>query len=384
MDGLAEIHDLVLALATELPKDKKPRRRRQGGEESHSMVHEDLPGMFIPSGDVGDYIEHARAGREGGMALSLESLAFVRDDTGGGAYSEAAAEIDEIDTIVEMAAALGAEIYRSSEASEISVRITNRLTDISERQSSRSARTGYSSPVPNQGWNMSSEAKTEPKSPAKAPLLLPPHQPGWVRPSDEVLKRVLAAINSCRRFPEHPQQRAGDHEVNLNCGTLDVLDHASDGAPWHIADYLWLSNSVGSRDGVLLSDLGITHVVRLSEESDEEQTQSLRRSGVELVHFRAADADAAPVLLNFLVESRQVYRSAAARRGGVCVHCHAGLNRSVAICVALLMVEHGVKLLPAIVHCHKQRKNHVLVNTSFRRQLVDLAMGLKLLFPLEL
>ena len=58
--------------------------------------------------------------------------------------------------------------------------------------------------------------------------------------------------------------------------------------------------------------------------------------------------------------------------GCVLVHCHEGRNRSAALCIAYLMVEHRMSLWDAVEHVWTRRPN-VLSNISFLDQLIDLA-----------
>eukprot|EP01062_Namystynia_karyoxenos_P027027 TRINITY_DN20838_c0_g1_i1.p1 TRINITY_DN20838_c0_g1~~TRINITY_DN20838_c0_g1_i1.p1 ORF type:complete len:597 (+),score=95.31 TRINITY_DN20838_c0_g1_i1:94-1791(+) len=208
----------------------------------------------------------------------------------------------------------------------------------------------------------------------------------WVI-SDVQLLAALGSVGVGSRVRATPwctsATQRGDMAVDGGCGALDVLDGAGQDAPWELAHGLWLCNAAGARCGARLAERGITHVVRLSEEDDQVQIRSLKEHGVRLVSVKTPDSSENPILQRHLIEARHTWAAALQVRGGLVVHCHAGLNRSVAICCGLLMTGLGWKLLPTISHVATQRRNHVLINTSFRRQLVDLAAALNLLLPLQ-
>ena len=53
------------------------------------------------------------------------------------------------------------------------------------------------------------------------------------------------------------------------------------------------------------------------------------------------------------------------------MHCHEGKNRSAALCVAYLMVEHRMRLVEAVEHVWRRRPI-VLSNESFVKQVRSL------------
>jgi hypothetical protein len=87
------------------------------------------------------------------------------------------------------------------------------------------------------------------------------------------------------------------------------------------------------------------------------------------------DEEGYPLLERHLEASNAFIREkllAAAPDGCVLVHCHEGKNRSCALCVAFLMVQHRMRLTEAIQHVWSKRPM-VLSNESFLQQLIDLA-----------
>jgi protein-tyrosine phosphatase len=68
--------------------------------------------------------------------------------------------------------------------------------------------------------------------------------------------------------------------------------------------------------------------------------------------------------------------SVAARRGSVLIHCAFGMNRSASICVAWLMVRNRFTLAQAFQLVFRSRRKPIVMNFSFRKQLVALAQEL--------
>eukprot|EP01062_Namystynia_karyoxenos_P059897 TRINITY_DN51318_c0_g1_i1.p1 TRINITY_DN51318_c0_g1~~TRINITY_DN51318_c0_g1_i1.p1 ORF type:complete len:344 (+),score=64.39 TRINITY_DN51318_c0_g1_i1:138-1169(+) len=167
--------------------------------------------------------------------------------------------------------------------------------------------------------------------------------------------------------------------IDACCGRLLVIDTAADEAPWHIYEGLWLSNWSGILAGETLVERGITHVVRLSEEQDCRVEVLLQRLGVGHTWFPMPDRPGAPILHQFLLEGRALYRKVLSEGGMLCIHCHAGLNRSAALCVAIMVIEHGMDIRQALSLCSAKRGNQILCNRSFRRQLAELCVALDLM-----
>eukprot|EP00756_Hemistasia_phaeocysticola_P029536 Hpha_TRINITY_DN16237_c1_g7::TRINITY_DN16237_c1_g7_i1::g.16504::m.16504 len=174
----------------------------------------------------------------------------------------------------------------------------------------------------------------------------------------------------------------GDRSVDQNCGILNVMDTAAGIPPWDLGHGLFLSNAAGALEMERLLKLGVTHVLRLSEETDVRQEKACAASGIELTHILAEDSPHYNLLPRHLIEARNAWKQAKLQGGGFVVHCHAGLNRSVCVCVALMITCLGMKLTEAMETVTRARENQVLLNRGFRRQLVDLAAACGLLLPL--
>jgi len=146
--------------------------------------------------------------------------------------------------------------------------------------------------------------------------------------------------------------------------------------PWELTPSLMLGSEGGSKDAVLLTQLGVTHVARLSLDRLEVQERNLAEVGIRFMHAKVPDRRHCPVFREHLLPVLNFYRDAKARGGCTLVHCHAGLNRSVAFCVALLMIEEGMTLEDAVCMCAEVREVKVLNNETHRQELIDLARGL--------
>jgi len=82
------------------------------------------------------------------------------------------------------------------------------------------------------------------------------------------------------------------------------------------------------------------------------------------------DDDQQPIL----VEGRRAadfIHAALGSRGGVLVHCMAGVSRSVSMVLCFLMLKRDVRLVDALAHV-KQRRPIACPNDGFARQLAEL------------
>eukprot|EP00756_Hemistasia_phaeocysticola_P045683 Hpha_TRINITY_DN19430_c0_g1::TRINITY_DN19430_c0_g1_i1::g.45717::m.45717/K04459/DUSP, MKP; dual specificity MAP kinase phosphatase len=209
----------------------------------------------------------------------------------------------------------------------------------------------------------------------EAPILTPRDRIDGVACSRDALSDILNAPTfGAKRF--NMQMAMMFHR----CRKSNAPRVSNNDGPWELIPSLLLGSQPRSqdRDAEKLAKLGVTHVVRVSEEVLEGQEISLAEHGIDFVHVNAADEYGSLILPNSLLSVLDYYREAVKCGGRVLIHCHAGLNRSVTLCVALLMVEHGMELGEAVTLCSKVRRDTVLMNESFRQELMDLAEGIAL------
>jgi protein-tyrosine phosphatase len=87
----------------------------------------------------------------------------------------------------------------------------------------------------------------------------------------------------------------------------------------------------------------------------------------------AEDRDGYPMLQRHWVEASGFVKAARAMPDGkVLIHCFAGVNRSGLLATAALMVHEQICVLDALRHV-RQRRGDVLLNSTFRESLVQLA-----------
>eukprot|EP00756_Hemistasia_phaeocysticola_P002615 Hpha_TRINITY_DN11781_c0_g1::TRINITY_DN11781_c0_g1_i1::g.31840::m.31840 len=153
--------------------------------------------------------------------------------------------------------------------------------------------------------------------------------------------------------------------------------------PWKVSESgIYLSNMAGTTDVRRIVSLGIHTVIDMTGEIDtfaEARAKSLRNRGVTVVTFMAEDRAGYRILRNHLLAALSIRLQDMELGGATMVNCAAGLNRSVAVAVALIMVTEGLPLFETIRNLAVARGRRVLSNDSFRRQLVDLARMLGLI-----
>lgn len=108
-----------------------------------------------------------------------------------------------------------------------------------------------------------------------------------------------------------------------------------------ITPSLYISGGAAASNKRLLSDSGITSVVKVSLEA-----ASASAEDVQCVRVPVADTPAAP-LCDFFDPIADHIRDVEARQGRTLLHCAAGVSRSAALCLAYLMKYHAMSLRDA-------------------------------------
>ena len=127
------------------------------------------------------------------------------------------------------------------------------------------------------------------------------------------------------------------------------------------------------------------HVIRTLEEkkagmvvnccAQELPSTSDVRNRFEVVEIAARDEPDYFILLHHLDAFLAAVDRAVAAGVAVFVHCVAGVNRSVALCAAYLILREGLDPIQAVRLFRKENKLVVLDNAGFRQQLVELYLG---------
>ena len=146
---------------------------------------------------------------------------------------------------------------------------------------------------------------------------------------------------------------------------------AKDEAPARIAPDLLLGAAAHAADVAQLQALGVTAVLNLAPQSCDDPVGSYAAREIGYTALEADDFSDYPLLELHLEQARELYAEVAAAGGTLLVHCFAGVNRSAAIAVALLMLTRRTPLVPTLTSVAALRP-FVLTNRSFRRQLAEL------------
>ena len=155
----------------------------------------------------------------------------------------------------------------------------------------------------------------------------------------------------------------------------DILFHYSvnyPGSPTQLLDHVYIGGYHDAENVHYLKTLGITHVLNCAAYRKTHVNPYPRDSGiVEYEQFEADDDENYNILQHF-PRARAFIDRAKYAGGKVLVHCAMGINRSGAISIAYVMVDQNLDLLDAIRRV-KMKRNAVLCNRGFQRQLVRFA-----------
>ena len=173
-------------------------------------------------------------------------------------------------------------------------------------------------------------------------------------------KKYVEVITSLVRQPPYPNIPPK--------GATKVLPH------------LYLGNYEDAVDVPTLIAYNITHVVNTVEERHSCSTGQpfYEEAGIKYMGFSSDDVADYPILSRHF---QCVYEFIEAARGcgGVCLlHCHAGVNRSGALCVAYVMLHLGVGPVTA-VRLVLAARGSLLSNDSFIERIVEFAVDKGLL-----
>ena len=150
--------------------------------------------------------------------------------------------------------------------------------------------------------------------------------------------------------------------------------------PVQILPHLYLGSQVHAESLKTLRRLNITHVLNCAGFKGPRQfpdANPYEGFAIGYLEFKADDDDAYDITQHFNTAFgflNNVFRDS----GRALVHCAMGINRSVAICIAYLMVYLNMPLLKATEYV-KERRRLCLSNEGFRAQLVQFAKGRNLL-----
>jgi dual specificity MAP kinase phosphatase len=139
--------------------------------------------------------------------------------------------------------------------------------------------------------------------------------------------------------------------------------------PWELLPDLWIGGSHAATQAPL-ERLGISAILNVSDVDLQSQAR-----GLQYLHLRVLDHTNSDIVSIFW-RAKPFLDSVAARRGSVLVHCAFGMNRSASICVAWLMVRNRLTLAQAFQLVYRNRRKPIVMNFSFRKQLVALAQEL--------
>ena len=152
-----------------------------------------------------------------------------------------------------------------------------------------------------------------------------------------------------------------------------------------LSECLFIGNQKNAEDFEELMAHGVTHVINCAlskrRSSCSESPYPLETGIIGFKVIPAEDKEEYEIAkhfddtFNYLERVRQI-------KGTALVHCNMGVNRSGAIAAAYLMVSEHRHLLEVIAYL-KEKRNIILTNKGFRRQLIRYARSKQLLDPIS-
>lgn len=152
--------------------------------------------------------------------------------------------------------------------------------------------------------------------------------------------------------------------------------------PSQLLDHLYLGDRSDADSLGMLSELSITHVLNCAGACSGFLSGHLGGGATSIRAYQALDAEDTETydMLQHFNSAKQFIDGARECGGKVLVHCARGINRSVTICVAYLMVDQQMDLRTAVRSVAKVRGN-ILKNIGFQKQLIRFAQSHSYLTP---
>ena len=148
----------------------------------------------------------------------------------------------------------------------------------------------------------------------------------------------------------------------------------ADEQPAAFTESIFVGSARHAEDLSTLRSLGVTAVLNLAPGACDDPEDLFEDNGIAYLELDAEDFVGYPLFeMHLEAATAFVEQHATSNSGGkVLIHCFAGVNRSAAIAVAIIMLS-GRKPLYEVVQACFERRPFILSNASFRQQLVQLA-----------
>ena len=147
----------------------------------------------------------------------------------------------------------------------------------------------------------------------------------------------------------------------------------ADEQPAAFTESIFVGSARHAEDLSTLRSLGVTAVLNLAPGACDDPEDLFEDNGIAYLELDAEDFVGYPLFEMHLEAATAFVEQLCLPLGGkVLIHCFAGVNRSAAIAVAIIMLS-GRKPLYEVVQACFERRPFILSNASFRQQLVQLA-----------
>jgi hypothetical protein len=149
--------------------------------------------------------------------------------------------------------------------------------------------------------------------------------------------------------------------------------------PVEVIDGLFLGNGEHARNTDVLKTLKIGAIINTASSVVFTGSDFYKKKmEAEYLGFPSDDDETYPLLERHWKDVDTFYQQQRAMNKSVLVHCMAGMNRSAAMVVALMIQHHNIALFPAVEGIVAKR-GIILSNDGFRKQLVQFAKERNLL-----
>lgn len=174
-------------------------------------------------------------------------------------------------------------------------------------------------------------------------------------------------------------------KLGLNDDEIEQIQAKQQNLPVEIQPYLYLGSLLSATTKLdRIKELQITHILNVSGKSISPTIyHEYKKIGIQYkqIHGTPLDKEGYSMLENHLQESQSFIQQVIDANGRCLCFCEAGLNRSVLIVAAIVMLHEQISVLETIHLLRQCRNQYALNNESFQEQLVAYARQNYLLGP---
>lgn len=177
---------------------------------------------------------------------------------------------------------------------------------------------------------------------------------------------------SSTRTPKRPDEETQYREKVAEMIKRSNSDNHSNEPFTQLCDYMFVGGIPSRATAEALYARGVTDIINVVHQ--QYPSAPFLSEMFNVVNLKAEDRpDYYIIDYNYVgSDGLRAHMDSIRQRGGKAfVHCFAGINRSVSLCVAYLLEQHDWELADVVQHIHNRGRRFILDNVGFQHQLIE-------------